>query len=216
MVFYLDFDMRILFFVLCIILTSCSANFDFKKDEFEQKKKGVVFFTVKDQDLRQNFILRKLASDKSVYENGYDYYSNKYKIMCLEPGIYYLDTIYLSSSSYNIIRSYPSPGLKNDKLLFGGFEVKGGEILAIGVLNINSYTQQFDFYEDFQNIKRDLEKSPYPELASKLKRGKFFMRGSTVAFKDQKFVLLDKEKSEKDSLIKKLCKEGKVNENFCR
>ena len=42
------------------------------------------------------------------------------------------------------------------------------------------------------------------------------MPGSNVVVKDGKYILVDKEKNEKNSLIEKLCKEGKVNEKFCK
>jgi len=176
----------------------------------------VFFFNAKDQGSNENFTLKNLASDNSIYEYGYNYYSNTYHFIVLKPGIYYLDTINLKEISADIIRYYPGPGLKNSKFNYGAFEVKGGEVLAIGLLNINSKKSTFRFIDDFERIKRDLEKSAYPELAPKLKRGKFFMPGSSVVVKDGKYILVDKEKNEKNSLIEKLCKEGKVNEKFCK
>lgn len=209
--------MRILFVVLCLLLTGCSTSLFFVKSELEQKKKGVVFFTVVDQDSSKCFELKKLGDEYPTHKCGYDSFSNAYNFISLKPGIYYLDVVYLKPISAGTIRYYPGPGLiKNSKFKYGAFEVKGGEVLAIGLLNINSKKNTFRFIDNFEKIKRDLEKSACPELVPKLKRGKFFMPGSSVVAQDGKFVLIDKEETEKSSLIKKLCQGGMVNEKFCK
>ncbi len=216
--------MRILFVVLCLLLTGCSTSVKFNREEFEQKKKGVVFFKAKDQGVNEGVVLKSLVSSNPILEDGCDYnkkfYKNgilhaPYKFIILEPGIYYLDQINLKSS-YDTMVFYPGPGLKNGKFKYGAFEVKGGEILAVGLLEIDSKQDKYRLIDDFEEIKKDLEKSAYPELVPKLKRGKFFMPGSSVVAQDGKFMLIDKKETEKNYLIKELCQEGKVNEKFCK
>ena len=67
-----------------------------------------------------------------------------------------------------------------------------------------------------KKIKHELEKSHHPELIQKLKKGKFIMPGSTVIFKDDKYILNDKEKNEKNFLIQKVCTKGVLNMEFCK
>ena len=96
-------------------------------------------------------------------------------------------------------------------------QLRGEELGSLpGDLNEKFDPYLGSFIDNFEKIKRDLEKSAYPELVPKLKRGKFFMPGSSVVAQDGKFVLIDKEETEKSSLIKKLCQGGMVNEKFCK
>jgi hypothetical protein len=205
-------------------LSGCSTSVKFNREEFEQKKKGVVFFKAKDQGVNEGVVLKSLLSDNPILEDGCD--NNKkfyegdilrcpHKFIILEPGIYYLNQINLKSS-YDTLMFYPGPGLKNGKFKYGAFEVKGGEVLAIGLLEIDSKQGKYKLIDNFIEIKQDLEKSDYPELVPKLKRGKFFMPGSTVIFKDGKYILNDKEKNEKDFLIQKVCTKGVLNMEFCK
>ena len=80
----------------------------------------------------------KLGDEYPTHKCGYDSFSNAYNFISLKPGIYYLDVVYLKPISAGTIRYYPWPGLiKNSKFKYGAFEVKGGEILAVGLLEID-------------------------------------------------------------------------------
>ena len=114
----------------------------------------------------------------------------------LESGFYYLDKVIVGTDPYSIFY-LPTPGLKNNKLLYGGFEVKGGEVLNIGLLEVNKEKETFKIIDETEKIKKDLKNSHHPELIKKLKRGKFFMPGSSVVAQDGQLVLIDKEETEK-------------------
>lgn len=75
--------------------------------------------------------------------------SNTYRMIVLEPDIHYIDKISLNKPSFDTYRYYPSPGLKDDTLIYGGFEVKGGEVLAIGKLIIFPDEGVFKYINDF-------------------------------------------------------------------
>lgn len=215
--------MRVFFLVFCLLLSGCTTNYQFNKEDFDQKKRGVVFFKVKDQGFNQGFKLENLAKKEGFYANGWNcskkFYKNgklycPYDFISLKPGIYYLDEINLLGG-YNYTKFYPAPGLKSNKFVYGGFEVKGGEVLAIGLLSIDSERGIYKFIDDFEVIKQDLKTSAYPELVSKLKRGKFFMPGSTIIDRDGEYKIVDKQLSELNLLMDKLCKEGIAKKEYC-
>jgi hypothetical protein len=164
-------------------------------------------------------VLKSLVSGNPILENGCDY--NKkfykdgilyvpYKFIVLEPGIYYLDQINLKSS-YDFIRYYPAPGLRSNKLVYGGFEVKGGEILAIPLLDIDSKQGGFRLIDDFEEIKKDLEKSEYSYLVPKLKKG-LFLKPGTIYFKGKFY---NRKAIELENSMNKLCKEGILKKEYC-
>ena len=219
--------MRILSIILCLLLTNCtvieiaksvkkSSYHVFNERAFEEKKKGVVFFAVKSpifyegsyHDSYQDFFLKKVGSNSAYMQiEGKERNFKKYlyKYIVLEPGIYYLDKVNVSGPYPSVIY-YPSPGLVNDKFVYGGFEVKGGEVLAIGLLEPISQNGYFKITEEIEKIKQDLKGSHHPELIKKLKRGKFIMPGSSVIYRDGQYILDDKEKNEKNFLVQKICK----------
>jgi hypothetical protein len=217
--------MRLAFLILCLFLSGCtvievakavkkSSYHVFNESEFEEKKKGVVFFAVKSQifyegsyhDSYHPFFLKKIGS-KSAYmeiegkERNFKKYL--YKYIVLEPGIYYLDKVNVYTS-YHSIQYYPSPGLVNDKFIYGGFEVKGGEVLNIGLLEVNGKAT-FKIIDETEKIEQDLKNSHHPEFIKKLKRGEFIMPGSIISCKDGNCILYDKDKNENKFLSQNFC-----------
>ena len=209
--------MRILFIVLCLLLSSCtvieiakavkeSSYYVFNEKEFEEKKKGVVFFAVRGGGSYHPFFLKKIGSKSASMElegkeGSIRYRDYIYKYIVLESGFYYLDKVIVETDPYSIFY-LPTPGLKNNKLVYGGFEVKGGEVLNIGLLEVSKKKETFEIIEETEKIKQDLEKRHHPEFIQKLKRGKFFMPGSSAVVQDGKFVLIDKEETKKNFLVK--------------
>ena len=225
--------MRVILLFSLFFLTNCtvievakfikkSSVHVFKETEFEEKKKGVIFFAVSSQDFSQDFFLKKVGLKGGSMEiNGKKYkfeykdfiYKGHYNYIVLEPGIYYLDRININSTP-DSIRYYPSPGLVNDKFIYGGFEVKGGQVLDIGLLSINSKNGTFNIIEETEKIKQDLKNSHHPELIQKLKKGKFIMPGSTIIYKDGNYIYKE-ESNSKDFLIQKICTKGVLNIESC-
>jgi hypothetical protein len=100
------------------------------------------------------------------------------KHIVLEPGLYYIDYIDLVQTG-GLIRWFPSPGIRKDFITYGMFEVKAGEVLSLGHLDVTGVN--FKHYNTNMNelksqlIDSDLDIS---ELSSKLKLGTFYNRGS--------------------------------------
>ena len=231
--------MRVLFLIFCLFLSGCtvieiakavkkSSYHVFNEREFEEKKKGAVFFAVRSHIFYDGsyhasyhpFFLKKIGSKSASMElEGKDlsirYRNYIYKYIVLEPGFYYLDKVIVDTDPYSIFY-LPIPGLKNNKLVYGGFEVKGGEVLNIGLLEVNKKKETFKIIDETEKIKQDLKNSHHPELIERLKRGEFIMPGSTILCNDGNCVLDDKNKNNNKFLGKELCELGTLKIPFCK
>ena len=223
--------MRLAFLIFCLFLSGCtvievakavkkSSYHVFNESEFEEKKKGVVFFAVRGSGSYNPFFLKKIGSKSpSIELEGKDlsirYRNYIYKYIVLEPGFYYLDKVVVDTDPYSIFY-LPTPGLKNNKLVYGGFEVKGGEVLNIGLLEVNKKKETFEIIDETEKIKQDLKNSHHPEFIERLKRGKFIMPGSTILCNDGNCVLDDKNKNNNKFLGKELCELGTLKIPFCK
>lgn len=76
------------------------------------------------------------------------------------------------------IRWLPGPGIEKNRVNYGAFEVKSGEVISLGALNY--IDGRLEHEDHFEELHQQLLESDKPELASKLKRGKFYKSGSFV------------------------------------
>jgi hypothetical protein len=177
----------------------------YTQESFAQGKKGVAFFEIAEGGLSKNtslsYILVKLDEKDIRYmvntNPGFsDLFSLKpfkrsafQSLLYLDPGIYYIDHIYLLSTE-NTTRWLPSPGYKDNYFLYGAFEIKSSQVLNIGQLVING-KMKFNHVSNTDLVKKQLIENKKEELAEKVKDGKFYQRGSVVFLdKNQHYKLL--------------------------
>ncbi|MFQ3307119.1 MAG: hypothetical protein ACI8ZF_000359 [Candidatus Midichloriaceae bacterium] len=206
-----------------LVFSSCTSN----RELFNKGEKGAAVFSVIDSSVKASSMIR-IELRKLVESNNQEkiYHSfklngdkmNNYRIFFLEPGFYYIDKIitdpltFLNSSQ----KYYPNPGIeyKKDSCLikYGAFYIKGGEVKGLGRLDISATNSlEFKYYDEFDQVKYELEKSNYSYLLPKLKKGRFYEPG-TVYFKGEFFNL----KLIKYQLsMNKLCKEGVLKKEYC-
>lgn len=105
-------------------------------------------------------------------------------MLFLEPGMYYISYITLLDRG-NLKRWYPSPGVVNQVVQYGAFYIKSGEVLSLGILNING--TKFLHEYNFLYLKHQLLESDKTELVAKLRQGVFYESGSVlIKTKDNK------------------------------
>ena len=169
-----------------VILTACSNSMvKYSREEFSKNERGVVFFDVKEDKLSIPFVLKRYGKDEKFsieHQNSGLIFSSEDKdmvkrMMFLEPGMYYITYISLLERG-NLKRWYPGPGIKDSMIQYGAFEMKAGEVLSLGILNIND--SKFRLEDNFSLLRSQLLESDNDELETKLKRGAFYNRGSLL------------------------------------
>lgn len=175
---------------LLFSLSACNGGkyLKYNKEEFDKNEKGIVFFYASEQNIPLLFKLNKLGGDSSlqisnIELDSYHFFSKPKprdlvkKHVVLEPGRYYIDYISLLKQG-DLIRWYPSPGIKENVIIYGAFEVKAGEVLSLGQVDINSGV--FKHYNNIKTLKDQLSDSDMSELVPRVKQGIFYNRGSLL------------------------------------
>jgi hypothetical protein len=169
---------------------------------FKRGEKGAVLLNVKRIHRRALFStrvsnlqydLRKLNDPREIIiENNYyrhplsfnEDYPYARKMLFLEPGLYYLDAIYLGMEGSNF-ETLPAPGYAHNMIKYGAFEVQAGKVIALGSLIVDkTFMTTIRFMREDGIIKNELREKGYPEIAEQMEPGQFYESGSILMQKE--------------------------------
>lgn len=218
---------------LLLSLSGCSGNLlsgytinikeKYDAKTFNEGKKAVVVFKVtqhldesffyKAQDVRLDYKLRMLTSGEVITDSKIaTHYNKDYStaIKMLDPGIYYIDYLALLPEG-NVTSWYPKgiKSLQNDQylILIGAFEVKAGQVVYLGNLNLGTKgALPLKIRNEIDQAKADLSKAGHQDLADKLTLQPTYTSGSLIIRHNQKFTFISKEQLDKqlNDLIQKI------------
>ena len=101
------------------------------------------------------------------------------KHIMLDPGMYYINGIQLVAYSNEKNYFQYSPGIRDDLILLGLFEVRPGEILSLGQIDISS--KKLSYNNNIDSLSEQLrDKEDMADLAYKVKLGKLYRNGSLL------------------------------------
>lgn len=179
---------KILFLIVCsLTLTACSNTLlKYSAEEFSKNERAVVFFDIKEDKLSVPFRIYSYEKEEMFdveHKNSGLIFSSEDKdlvkrLMFVEPGTYFISYITLLEKG-NMKRWLPGPSIDDNRLVkYGAFSVKAGEVISLGILNYNN--PELVLEDNFVELKHQLADSDKSSLQAKLKRGKFYKRGSYV------------------------------------
>ena len=147
----------------------------YDRDKFISENKSVVFFYVSVENSPVSVEIVNLRTGAKYYksfvdddENSMfsmfgDYKKNRdltEKHIMLDPGMYYINGIQLVAYSNEKNYFQYSPGIRDDLILLGLFEVRPGEILSLGQIDISSkklsYNNNIDSLREQLRDKEDM------------------------------------------------------------
>lgn len=186
------------FIVMAFIQSGCFApkylSMDaYKKELLFKDQKSIVFFDVAEKfsngnTMSSDYTLVKLGDPDTTYKLEAGNFFERFKakpfnrnasrrLLILEPGIYYVDYIALTTiGSYE--RWLPSPGIKKDQFLYGAFEVKANEVVDMGRVLYDE--PMIEHIQDIEQLKKELKEHGKEELSEKVMEGVFYPSGTQV------------------------------------
>ncbi|AIF81947.1 hypothetical protein I862_06965 [endosymbiont of Acanthamoeba sp. UWC8] len=205
---------RFLILTCVLLLSGCAglikSDFRLISEDFEgfnKNEKGIILFTILQNTdvgvfftdmkmLPNSYTLRKVSDEdkipKIIYRFQPSYLKSKVNyyaqnMLFLEPGLYYIDEITPRPGG----RYFSSPGYKNGKIMYGAFEVKAGQVISLGSIDISD--GKLKFIREDEKIKKELHAEGYDELAANMKPGIFYEGGSAIkVHKNGQFNILPK------------------------
>jgi len=228
-----------LFLIGVIALTGCVKQAPrYNPHDFQaaHSKKGVVIFQMSepvknrkiypDGDIAPPISINKIGSDEKYDLNYYTVFDHKYnyseRMVMLDPGVYYIDTITLHiHNSGRVLRKYKSPGIKKlhshpdvFMILRGAFEVKENKVTYLGHLKLRPKWDlgelPFTVHNEIHKVKSDLLSSKFAELSEQVELGTFYNIGSVIMTEKGKSTLIDL-KDLKDSVAWKYIRKNSQN-----
>jgi hypothetical protein len=194
--------LKILVTFLCILnLVSCGTpHRNSHKQRIDFNKKGVVFLNIIENRTSLPYTLRKIdeKQHKKIFieqPTTYTWYGLEGGVnrnfgkdfLILDPGIYVIDSMGLVSSKYGTPYRLPGPGIKEKMVLYGGFEVKAGDVLELGILEVEKIPglifnkkAKVEFKRAADAIYFDLKEVGREDLISKKKVGRFIEPGKYI------------------------------------
>ena len=186
----------VLFFFL-LLLCSCSSTtslYAYDRDKFISESKSVVFFYVSVENSPDSVEIVNLRTGAKYYKSFVEDSENSMfsmfggakkntdltvKHMMLDPGMYYINGIQLVAYSNEKNYFQYSPGIRDDLILLGLFEVKPGEILSLGQIDISS--EKLNYNNNIASLRQQLgDTEDMSDLAYKVKLGRLYKNGSLL------------------------------------
>ena len=204
--------LRHLIFIATALLTlnSCMSfqnETDYDAEEFTKGKKGLVFLSFQEWGKDLYMTLRKAGTEKYYSINGsndgfFTTTPNYGKFFMLDPGLYYIDSVQLnttSSGNFTTYRKLLSPGTQDNIVKYGAFRVYANKVHyfdTISYLDGRPFSYKNNLAESkkaLQEGEADGEES-YKNLLKNIKRSKFYKRGSLLyKNKENRYALIDSE-----------------------
>jgi len=178
---------KLMVILFCSInLTACGsgiryANHKFKADQFHTGEKAVVLVRVSSKykgwilrgETSVSYSFAKVDSNYPSLKTRHAYLvdgawkNNYYAVLMVDPGIYVLETISynMGDSDYYSAKDGLNPGKEN--FLYGGFNIKPGEVVYLGDINIDFHSKEKDIFvsDNLEKAKLFLNKK-YPDLST--------------------------------------------------
>lgn len=177
----------VLVVVMATMITGCnSSQHRYSKEEFAKNKHGVVFFDIRSDGVSVPFSIANQETGEVVPEYFIDNWLGLkptenpdlvLRSLLLEPGTYYIKRIGISSGLSGNKSFYDNN--ENGVIIYGAFQVKAGEVLSLGLLNID-YSGDTNHKYNFSTLHEQLLNSDKRELTFKLKQGRFYGAGSLI------------------------------------
>jgi len=179
--------LKSLIIALSLGLSACGpkyADHKFRAKQFETGGKSVVLVKAFHRNRRcfmnidipvnysfakidQNYPRTKLRHAYYVKNQGkffsswYDFWGDRYTVLMLDPGIYVVEKISYSNASAEIYSTSDGLNPGKENFVYGGFEVKPGEVIYLG--DINFALPNITVTDNIDKAKLFLSKK-YPEL----------------------------------------------------
>ena len=166
----------------------------YDRDKFISENKSVVFFYVSVENSPVSVEIVNLRTgakycksfvdddENSMFSMFGDSKKNRdltEKHIMLDPGMYYINGIQLVAYSNEKNYFQYSPGIRDDLILHGLFEVRPGEILSLGQIDISS--KKLSYNNNIDSLREQLrDKEDMADLAYKVKLGKLYRNGSLL------------------------------------
>jgi hypothetical protein len=182
--------------VLGVLYSGCYSDraATYRPEKLKKLNKGVVFLSMTWDDSSLSFEIKKLGSNKGIKipraRTGPLYKTRN--ILFLDPGLYYINYIKLNEDGTYYL---PAPGINNNVVEYGAFEVSANQVYFFGNLTYSDDSHKFTLSQDRKLIDTQLNQPMYKDLFDNIKIGKFYQRGSLINQNDDRsYQILDKQK----------------------